>query len=123
MPCYNPEYTFVEKLQAITKKFRQFKESGNPPSNFLRHYYDIHQLLDDKRVQRFIGTKEYLEHKDKRFKSENKDIPKSEAFRLDDGPTRKRFEADYAKTATLYYRGQVPFADILRRIQKYVDRL
>src|SRR5208283_2090782 len=66
--CYNPEYTFVEKLQTVVKKYRQFKETGRIAHNFLRHYYDINQLLDVEAVQRFIGTPEYWEHKMKRFK-------------------------------------------------------
>src|SRR5882724_1233089 len=60
--CYNPEYTFVEKLQTVVKKFGQFKETGKLSPNFLRHYYDINQLLDLQEVQAFIGTPEYLEH-------------------------------------------------------------
>ena len=67
--CYNPEYTFVEKVQAVVRKYGQFKVTGKIPTNFLRHYYDIHQLLDVEAVQKFIGTPEYLEHKKKRFKS------------------------------------------------------
>lgn len=34
--CYNPEYTVVEKLQAISTKFR---DTGKMPSDFFRHYY------------------------------------------------------------------------------------
>lgn len=45
VPCYVPEYTFVEKLQTISTKFRQFQEDGEKPINFMRHYYDVHQLL------------------------------------------------------------------------------
>src|SRR6185437_12785423 len=116
--CYNPEYTFVEKLQTVVKKFRQFREKGQVARNFLRHYYDIHQLLDYPAVQIFIGTPEYLEHKKKRFKSENQKLRETGAFTLDDTETRKLFESEYAKTAALYYRGQVPLDAILARIQK-----
>jgi len=34
-----------------------------------------------------------------------------------------RFEAEYSKTAPLYYRGQIPFGTILARIQKDLARL
>jgi hypothetical protein len=61
--CYNPEYTFVEKVQAVVRKYSQFKGTARVPTNFLRHYYDIHQLLDVESVQKFIGTPEYLKHK------------------------------------------------------------
>jgi hypothetical protein len=121
--CYNPEYTFVEKLQTVLKKFRQFRESGSVPRNFLRHYYDIHQLLNINAVQAFIGTPEYLEHKRVRFRSENQNLSETDAFTLRDEPTRKLFEAEYKKTAPLYYRGQVPLDEIIRRIAKDLTRL
>jgi hypothetical protein len=35
--CYVPEYTFVEKLQTISTKFRQQQETQDKPVNFLRH--------------------------------------------------------------------------------------
>jgi hypothetical protein len=123
IPCYNPEYTFVEKLQTISKKFRQFKDSGSLPTNFLRHYYDVHQLLEVAEVQSFIGTPAYLEHKTKRFRSENKNVAESDAFKLKDQATRTLFESEYAKTAALYYRGQVPLEKILSRIQRDLHRL
>jgi len=36
---------------------------------------------------------------------------------------RKQFEAEYSKTAPLYYRGQIPFDTILARIQRDLVRL
>lgn len=123
VPCYNPEYTFVEKLQTVVKKFRQFKDTGTLSRNFLRHYYDIHQLLDLPEVQAFVGTEPYREHKKKRFRSENLNVAESGAFQLADSTVRKQFEEEYTKTAALYYRGQVPLKDILARIQKDLARL
>jgi hypothetical protein len=29
--CYNPEYTFVEKVQAVVRKYGQFKGTGKSP--------------------------------------------------------------------------------------------
>ena len=121
--CYNPEYTFVEKLQTVVKKYRQFKETGRIAHNFLRHYYDINQLLDVEAVQRFIGTPEYWEHKMKRFKSMNQNVAESGAFTIEDKSVRKQFEEEYTKTAPLYYRGQIPFDKILSRIQRDLTRL
>jgi predicted nucleotidyltransferase component of viral defense system len=121
--CYNPEYTFVEKLQTITKKFRQFTDSGLMPANFLRHYYDVAQLLDVERVQKFIGTPEYLEHKQAWFRRENQDLQATDAFTLSDAKTRELFTKEYAKTEALYYRGQVPLSTILDRIKKDLHRL
>jgi Nucleotidyl transferase AbiEii toxin, Type IV TA system len=121
--CYNPEYTFVEKLQAVVRKYGQFKGTGKISANFLRHYYDINQLLDLKEVQAFIGTPEYLEHKKKRFKSMNQNVAESGAFTIEDENVRKQFEAEYSKTAPLYYRGQIPLDNILARIRQYLARL
>jgi hypothetical protein len=120
--CYNPEYTFVEKLQTVVKKFGQFKESGVMATNFLRHYYDIHQLLDVKAVQDFIGTDAYLEHKRKRFRSLNQNCAESGAF-TPNNADREGLEVAYKKTEALYYRGQIPFEKILARIQTDLARL
>jgi hypothetical protein len=121
--CYNPEYTFVEKLQTVIKKYGQFKETGKLSPNFLRHYYDINQLLNLQEVQTFIGTPEYLEHKKKRFKSMNQNVAESGAFSIEDKNVRKQFEGEYSKTAPLYYRGQIPFDKLLTRIQQDLARL
>src|SRR6202453_1891604 len=123
IPCYNPEYTFVEKVQAVVRKYGQFKGTGKIPTNFLRHYYDIHQLLDVEGVQKFIGTPDYLEHKKKRFKSLDHDVARSGAFTIEEENIRKQFETEYSKTASLYYRGQIPLDAILARIQKDLARL
>ena len=123
IPCYNPEYTFVEKLQTVIHKYRQFETEQKVSSDFLRHYYDIHRLLDLPEVQKFIGTSEYLRHKTKRFKSLDQNVAKSAAFSLPDEKIRKQFETEYKKTAALYYRGQIPLDQILTRIQKDLPRL
>lgn len=78
--CYHPGYTFVEKLQAISTKFRKQQEEGDFPYNFLRHYYDVYCLLDEPYVIQFIGTEDYHLYKARRFRSENTDITTNEAF-------------------------------------------
>jgi hypothetical protein len=113
----------VEKVQAVVRKYGQFKLTGKVPTNFLRHYYDIHQLLDIGAVRQFIGTPEYLAHKKKRFKSLDQNVAKSGAFTIEDADVRKQFEAEYSKTAPLYYRGQIPLDKILARIQQDLSRL
>jgi hypothetical protein len=123
IPCYNPEYTFVEKLQTVIHKYRQFEREDKLPSDLLRHYYDIHRLLDLPEVQKFIGTPEYLEHKRKRFKSLDQNVAESAAFSLYNEKIRNQFETEYKKTAALYYRGQIPLDKILARIQKDLPRL
>ncbi|MBB72137.1 MAG: hypothetical protein CMF50_07045 [Legionellales bacterium] len=40
--CYQPEYTFVEKLQTISTKYRRYKTDPSfERVNFIRHYYDV----------------------------------------------------------------------------------
>ena len=83
--CYDPGYTFVEKLQTISTKYRQQQKEKQFPPNFVRHYYDIYSLLERPEVQAFIGTDEYVVHKDRRFRClDNKNIAKNQAFILSD---------------------------------------
>lgn len=124
VPCYSPAYTFVEKLQTVSTKFRLQQEADSFPKNFLRHYYDLYCLLDSPEVQAFIGTPEYHARKQVRFRQgDNLHIASNEAFLLNDPATRARYEAEYIKTAALYYAGQVPFPAILERIAQHIDRL
>lgn len=124
VPCYDPGYTFVEKLQTISTKFRQQQVSGEFPTNFMRHYYDVYSLLQHPGVQAFIGSPEYLTHKKKRFRSaDNPDITKNEAFILSDPSTRRIYESAYAGTSALYYKAKPAFADILAGIGRFATRL
>ncbi|MDP2653250.1 MAG: nucleotidyl transferase AbiEii/AbiGii toxin family protein [Candidatus Omnitrophota bacterium] len=123
--CYHPGYTFVEKLQTIATKFRQFQETGRMPANFLRHYYDVACLLNNDTVQKFIGTEAYNKHKQRRFPAIDQKIPLSEqeAFLLKDPAIRERFEKEYKKTSALYYRGQISLHDILDKMLKNLGKL
>jgi len=78
--CYRPEYTFVEKIQTVVRKFRQFREDGKIKPNFLRHYYDIYMLLDCDDVLAFIGTDEYIKHKADRIRGKDKEFGIAPAF-------------------------------------------
>ena len=122
--CYDPAYTLVEKLQAVSTKFRKQQETGSFQENFLRHYYDIYCLLGEARVHAFIGTKAYEERKDKRFPTaDERHIAVNEAFLLRDPGTRARYQTEYAKTSGLYYAGEVPFETIMARIGQHIARL
>jgi len=122
--CYHPAYTLVEKLQAVSTKFRQQQESGGFPVNFLRHYYDIYCLLADPRVQEFIGTRNYEERKEERFRKEDvRRISENPAFLLQDPAVFQLYKKEYAKTEGLYYAGMIPFEAILRRIEENFERL
>lgn len=122
--CYHPAYTLVEKLQAVSTKFRQQQESGGFPVNFLRHYYDIFCLLADPRVQQFIGTETYERRKEQRFRKEDvRHISENQAFLLQDPAIFQLYKSEYAKTEGLYYAGMIPFETILKRIQENFVRL
>lgn len=122
--CYHPAFTLVEKLQAVSTKFRQQQESGGFPVNFLRHYYDIYCLLADPKVQEFIGTGTYQERKEQRFRKEDiRCISENHAFQLQDPAVFQLYTSEYAKTEGLYYAGMIPFDTILKRIRENFDRL
>lgn len=122
--CYYPEYTFVEKLQTISTKFRLQQQNNKMPVNFLRHYYDVYQLLNNKRILYFIGTKEYCDHKKKRFRSQDEmDISKNEAFLLRDKNTRKLYASEFEKKSAIYFGKQPTFTKVLERIHNNIDNL
>ncbi|GAC1405477.1 MAG: hypothetical protein NVSMB6_00020 [Burkholderiaceae bacterium] len=122
--CYVPTYTFVEKLQTISTKYRRLLESGTFSSNFLRHYYDVYCLLELPEIQVFIGTEEYAARKEQRFRAGDEQvIARNPAFLLEDQTQRARFESEYKKTAALYYDGQPEFSAILDRIGQHIVAL
>lgn len=124
VPCYDPGYTFVEKLQTISTKFRNQQKDGTDPVEFMRHYYDIHQLLQQPKVQKFIGTDAYKLHKQTRFRQgDNQNISANEAFLLNDGETRALYADAYERSSSLYYSGRPTFQRIMAEIQKWIDKL
>lgn len=124
IPCYCPEYTFVEKLQTISTKFRFEQEKQIMPINFLRHYYDVYKLLENDRVRQFIGSNEYLEHKKLRFRGQDEIIiKKNSAFTFEDPETRKRYSDEFKKKSAIYFGKQPMFDEIIQRIQINIDRL
>ncbi len=122
--CYDPGYTFVEKLQTVSTKFRQQQASKEFPLNFMRHYYDIYSLLRRPEVQAFIGTDAYEAHKAKRFRQgDEPDITKNQAFILADPATRAAYAEAFGESTALYYGAKPSFDEILREIAKWADRL
>jgi hypothetical protein len=121
VPCYLPTYTFVEKLQTISTKYR-LQQSGKAfPANFMRHYYDVYCLLGLPEVQNFIGTAAYEQRKQQRFRQEDERVvAQNAAFLLSDSQERARFAQEYQKTASLYYQGQPSLTEILERIQQFI---
>ena len=122
--CYNPAYTFVEKLQTISTKYRLFKANGSFPTNFLRHYYDVYCLLENPVVLNFIKTPEYAQRKQVRFRDGDEQlISNNSAFQLKNLAERALFEREYLKTADLYYQGQPSFSALLERIGQHTGAL
>ena len=94
-------------------------------TNYMRQYYDVYSLLGDRKVQAFINTDEYKQHKEKRFPKDDFVIPvnKNEAFLLSDATVRERLKKRYEGTKALYYEGQPPFEDVLKRFHEFIDKL
>ena len=119
--CYLPGYTFVEKLQAISTKFRQQQKEGDFPANFMRHYYDVFCLLKVPEVRTFIGTRRYKAHKQNRFRAaDNPVLAENEAFLLSDSATREIYAAAYARSRTLHYAFKPDFATIMHALAESV---
>ncbi len=123
--CYDRGYTFVEKLQTIATKFRKEQSGGHGRPNFMRQYYDIYCLLGDESVQQFIGTEEYLAHKQRRFPAADLIIPiaENEAFLLSNAIVKADFTKRYKETSALYYNGQPDFDTLLARIKENIEKL
>jgi len=124
VPCYNPGYTLVEKIQTIIRNFRQEAAGGKKLKNYMRQYYDLYSLLGIAQVQAFIGTPEYLQHKADWIKGADAEIPvnTNPAFLLTE-ELMNDFEGRYKATTALYFRGQPPFTEIIARIQQYLPKL
>ena len=119
--CYHPGYTFVEKLQTISTKFRLQQTEGDFPDNFMRQYYDVFCLLQAPEVRTFIGTKRYKAHKQKRFRAkDNPVLAENEAFLLSDPATREIYADAYARPRTSYYASKPDFATIISALAEAV---
>lgn len=122
--CYDPGYTFVEKLQTVSTKFRLQQATKDSPIDFMRHYYDVYSLLRRPEVQAFIGTEAYKAHKTKRFRGgDNPNIAQNQAFILADPETRKAYAKAFAESSALYCADKPTFEQILKEIGTWADRL
>ncbi len=123
--CYDPGYTFVEKLQTVATKYRQEQVDGIVRKNYMRQYYDLHCLLNTHQIQEFIKTEAYQKHKKVRFPKADYAIPisENEAFLLSDSEQRTAFQKRYQDTSGLYYKGQPDFEELLNTIHSYIHLL
>lgn len=122
VPCYEAGYTFVEKLQTIATKFRNYKCGGAFPANFMRHYYDVYCLLQDESVLAFATSDAFERHRVKRFPKADYEIPLSEnqAFLLSDPGDFTNLRNEYVAKRALYYKGQPDFEDVMDAIRNWV---
>ena len=120
--CYEASHTFVEKLQAISTKYRKLKASGTLETNFVRHYYDVYCLLKDAGVKSFAETAEFETYRQKRFPAADFVIPLSEnqAFLLHDQEDFDSLKKDYAAERSFYHRGQPKFEEVVSAIREWV---
>ena len=116
--CYYPEYTFVEKLQTISTKVRNQIETSKFGVNFLRHFYDVHMLLQEERIRKFIGTEKYFAHKEKRFRKQDElDLTKNMAFNLEKSKENfNNYESEYNRLRTLFIAEMPSFKDVYASI-------
>lgn len=91
----------------------------------MRQYYDVYCLLDNPKVDEFIGTNEYQQHKERRFPKKDREIQiaENEAYLLNDPTLRARYKERYIATRSLYYKGQPGFEDVLKRIKDNIEKL
>lgn len=120
--CFNPEYTFVDKLQTICRKFRQYRDRGHGdverPRQFLRHYYDLYRLMEVERVQKFIGTKDYLAYRKMKLKvADAAEFDSKNAFILTP-ELFVEFEKEYPQMNAILIPPYPSFKEIMDRIRK-----
>lgn len=123
--CYLPEYTFIEKLQTISTKYRVNKQKYiDSPINFIRHYYDVYQLLNTERIKQFLQTETYQAYKLEKFGSlDEPDLTKNPAFQLSMPGEIDKFSKLYQKKAEIYFGSIPPFEEIIQTIKKCAGRL
>ncbi len=122
--CYLPEYTLIEKLDAVIRRFHKEQKTGVMPKNFLRHYYDIYCLLQSERVRHFIKSNDYQNIKATRMTSElGFDLSREEAFLLGNRDARERYKMRFNQIKDFFYKEPPEFEEILTEIQKYLPKL
>jgi len=121
--CFNPEYTFVDKLQTICKRFRQHRdrnEERDRPRQFLRHYYDLYKLLEVERVRKFIGTPKYKAYREEKLRGEDaKEFASRSAFTFPDEKIYRLFEKEFESLNSLLLSSGPTFKQVVARIREH----
>lgn len=125
--CFNPEYTFVDKLQTICRRFRQWRDRNDPqqdrPRQFSRHYYDLYMLLAVDRVRRFMGTPEYETYKAEKIKgADAEEFVARAAFTLPDAGTYGLFEKEFKALDSLLLAPGPSFKEVIERLREFSPR-
>jgi len=125
--CFNPEYTFVDKLQTICRRFRQWRDRNDPqkdlPRQFSRHYYDLYMLLAVARVKQFIGTPAYETYKAEKIKgADAEEFVARSAFTLPDAGAYNLFEKEFKALNSLLLAPGPSFKDVIERLREYSSR-
>ena len=123
VPCYDPGYTLVEKLQAVARKYRQYKDGRALPKNFMRHYYDIHSLLADPAVREFTKTEAFDTHVQNTFSATERETPmiENQAYLLDEKADFEEFKSEYEGKRDIYFRRQPDFGELISTITDWLD--
>ena len=125
--CFNPEYTFVDKLQTICRRFRQWRDRNDPqkdrPRQFSRHYYDLYMLLAVDRVKQFIGTPAYETYKAEKIKgADAQEFAARSAFTLPDAGAYGLFEKEFKTLSSLLLAPGPSFREVVERLREYSPR-
>lgn len=125
--CFNPEYTFVDKLQTICRRFRQWRDRNDPqkdrPRQFSRHYYDLYMLLAVDRVKQFIGTPEYEKYKAEKLKgADTEAFAARSAFTLPDPGDYALFEKEFKALNSLLLSPGPSFKAVIERLREWSPR-
>lgn len=125
--CFNPEYTFVDKLQTICRRFRQHRdrdhEDRDRPRQFMRHYYDLFMLLGVERVQAFIGTQAYTDYKTEKIKgTDASEFAARTPFTLPDAESFALFDKEFDSMNTLLLGPGPKFKEVIDRLRGYSPR-
>ncbi len=120
--CFNPEYTFVDKIQTICRRFRQYRDRNHPdqdrPRQFMRHYYDLYLLLGVDRVKEFIGTPPYKTYLKEKLKGADiKEFESRDSFTLGDAKTYALFKKEFESMNTLLLKPGPSFKELAKRIK------
>ena len=125
--CFNPEYTFVDKLQAVCRRYRQWRGRNHTqkdrPRQFSRHYYDLYMLLAVDRVKRFLGSTEYETYKSEKIKgADAAEFAARGAFTLPDPGVFSLFEKEFRVMNSLLLSPGPSFKEVVERLREYSPR-